>query len=103
MTWTSAKDDIVKTAVDTFGISMVFKPAIGGIYPIKGIFDRAWIEMKMGSSIGISGFYPYVDVRLADLPARPTSGDKVTIELVDYRIVDCRDDGGGGARLVLQK
>lgn len=103
MNWDDIKDDITKLGVATFGSGRLFKPIAGGSYPIAGVFDRAWMELKLGGTVGVSGYYSYLDVRLDDLPAKPIKGDKVAISSVDYTIIDCREDGGGGARLVLQK
>ena len=64
----------------------------------RGIFDNAFMEVN-----GVSSTYPIINVDLAKLPRYPSIKDRVTKDLVQYKIIDVRQDGIGGAILVLHK
>ena len=44
-----------------------------------------------------------LDLLLADLAVEPEEGDTLTVDDNDYRVVDVRADGMGGAKLILHR
>jgi hypothetical protein len=106
MDWDEIRQDITDIGIETFGksaTSKFFIPKAGGSIPIDGIVTRDWVEVQMGAGLPVSGMQTVMDINLAQLPAMPVAGDKVVVSEVEYKIMDCQPDGGGGARLVLQK
>lgn len=65
---------------------------------IEGVFDNRYLEVS-----GVVSTFPVVRIDLADLPSFPSVKDKVEIESETYRILEVREDGFGGASLILQK
>ena len=98
---TRAMSSIVLT---TFGEPVVFHLE-GQAAPIDGagVFSATHQEVDASTGVPVSMVQPVLEVRLADLPAKPTEGDAVTVQGVLYLIVEVRPDGHGFLKLMLHK
>lgn len=98
MSFKSLSDKIVNQTNKVFGEEVTYTPRTGDPTSIKGIFDNAWVDVE-----GVVSLRPTLRIRLSDLENEPGKGDEVTIEEVDYRVLESRIDAHGGSTLVLQK
>lgn len=65
---------------------------------MKAVFDNAFIEIN-----GVTTTAPILTVDLSLIPRYPSVKDIVTIESVNYRVIEVRQDSFGGAILILQR
>lgn len=70
---------------------------------ITGVFGRESVEVNLGRGAPVSTNHPTLGIILADLAVRPAKGDTAEISGTTYRVIDCQEDGEGGASLRLQK
>lgn len=80
-------------------------PGGGAPVEIDGIFDDAYTALIMAADGDpeIAATDPVIGVRLAQFPALPLQGGRLTLPRlgVAYRIIDVRPDGKGWAKLIL--
>lgn len=95
---------VVKTFSEPAG-SVVWLP--GGQEPgvtlPHAVFDAAHTEVDPDTGGRISTDQPLLGVRISDLPAPPTTDDRVRVGEQLYEIVDVHPDGIAGALLVLKR
>jgi hypothetical protein len=103
MSWETLTDAALTLSIGTFGKAVTYTPSVGSPRTIKGVFSRQSVEVTRGEYAGVSSFQPTLGIRLADLATAPTSLDRVTVSGTEYRIVECQEDGQGGALLILKK
>ncbi len=94
---------ILKAATSTFGEAVVFYPKSGGVYKCQGIFDNEYQAIDPDTEQVISSNQPALGINLNDLPIELNIEDLVKIRGYEFRIVDKREDGQGGATLLLHK
>jgi hypothetical protein len=85
------------------GEAIQFRPAVGSTVDVFGIFDGPHEEVDPHTGAVISSAQFSVGVRLSDFPVEPVQGDKVFVREREYRVIDCRPDGQGGASLRLHE
>lgn len=93
-------DAVVGLTNSVFGEDLTYASNAGTpqTATIKGVFDNAFVDIE-----GVISLKPTLRVRLSDLPAVPGKTDTVTINAVQYRVMESREDGYGGTTLILQK
>lgn len=87
-----------------FGESVLYAPAAGGSFTISGVFDEAYRSVELiDGDIGVPSVGPVLGVRLAEFPAAPAQGDRLTILRtgIAYTVREPRPDGHGAAKLML--
>lgn len=94
---------VLKICIPTFGEPIEYRPAKGGSFKLKAVFDREFLAIDPNTEATVSSNNPAVGIRLADLPVVPKQGDKVKIENEIFKIEDSVEDGQGGATLTLIK
>lgn len=94
-------DGANKVIQDTFSIAVIYLRNNGGEYPIKAIFDRAYLAVDPESEAVVQSTGPVALVRLADLPFLPGAGDRMVIKGATYRVVASEVDGYGNSLLRL--
>src|SRR5690606_17404555 len=62
------------------------------------IFDNAVID-----ELGVTSTHPAITVNLSKLNRYPSHKDTITIDTVEYRILDIRPDGIGGVLILLAR
>ena len=90
-------------ARDAFGTTVLYRPQVGDPVTITAIFHAEHAEAGLAGGVPVTTTAPVLDVLLADLPAEPEEGDTLTVTGTDYRVVDIRTDGMGGAKLILHR
>ena len=95
--------------VRTFGDPVIYIPRTGPAYEIAvadgagGIFEAVTQLVDPDTGAVTISNQPNIYIRLSDLQAAPTNGDRLTVQGVTYRIVEPMFDGQGGVTLRLQK
>ena len=90
-------------ARDAFGTTVLYRPQVGDPVTITAIFHAEHAEAGLAGGVPVTTTAPVLDVLLADLPAEPEECDTLTVTGTDYRVVDIRTDGMGGAKLILHR
>jgi hypothetical protein len=98
MSFKALADSVVGLCNSVFGDSVTYTPSGGSPVSIKGVFDNAWVEIE-----NVQSLKPILRIKLSDLSSSPAKGDQVTIDLIDYYVMESRVDGHGGSTLILQK
>ncbi len=92
-----------KAAQTSLGGTVRYTPQVGAAADVKAVFD-AHFRRDDALQRGVAAVGPAAFVRLADLPADPSSDvPLVTVDGVDYRVREVWKDGLGGAVLHLIK
>ena len=90
-------------ARDAFGTTVLYRPESGDPVTITAIFHAEHAEAGLAGGVPVTTTAPVLDVLLADLATAPGEGDTLTVDGSDYRVVDVRADGMGGAKLILHR
>jgi hypothetical protein len=104
MAWSDIADRALQKAIKAFQVLATYTPADGSQpYELNGVFSKPYqaIDPQTGALVSSSQFT--FGVRLADMTAAPDEGDRLTLNLVQYQVVDAQGDGEGGSSLSLQK
>ena len=86
---------------DDFAVSATFTPVVGDPSTITGIFDAEYFEID-GDSVGVAGSQPMFLCKTADVAAAKF-GDALTVNAVNYKIVNIQPDGTGLTMLILEQ
>jgi hypothetical protein len=94
------------TAVCTrrLGEDVLYRPAAGGEYRIRGVFDSAYRELSMGrEDTPIAAGSPVLGMQPGDVPVPLAKGDRLVIVSSGgaYTVTEVRPDSHGGAILML--
>ena len=80
---------------------------INGVEPgvplAQAVFDTAHVSVDPETGAPISSQNPVLGVRLIDLPAMPTTRDRVRARGVLYLVSDVQPDGVAGVTIILRK
>ncbi len=96
-------DRLLNHCTKTFGEDVILLPKRGGRYEIRGIFDNEHVGIDPDTEQVISTQQPILGINLHKISIRPRSGDVVKIRNLNYRVIEIREDGQGGASLILHK
>jgi hypothetical protein len=104
-------DDLVngvqELCLSTFGeeVQLIYKPAAGGSFPIRGVFDKSYRLLTPTKGSQVSSTHPVLGVKAADLPpGAPGKNDQVVVKATTtYKVVEPQPDGRGWILLILQK
>jgi hypothetical protein len=96
-------DKILTKSVQVFGEEVTFYPRAGGVYNIRAIFDNEYFGLDVQTEKVVSVNQPNLGYNINDLPIEIVPEDAVLIRGIKYRIQDKREDGQGGARLMLHR
>lgn len=94
-------DNVLTRAMQTFGEEVTFYPKAGGVYKVKGVFDNDYQVVDAQTEQLISANQPALGVNLNDLDFSLKTGDEVSIRNALFRIHEKKEDGQGGAVLLL--
>lgn len=106
MDFAAATESVLGNVLDTFAeqIPVVYTPASGSPYSIRGVFDENYQTIDPNSMTMISTTHPVLLVRLSDLDSVPGKGDRVTVRTNRvFTVTKMEPDGRGGALLILHK
>ena len=96
-------DKILNASKSAFGESATLFPLSGGEYPIEGIFDNEYQAVDPDTEQVISGNHPVFGINLFDFDFEIKNKDKLKIRNLFYTIYDVREDGQGGASLLIHR
>lgn len=96
-------DRILSSSLRVFGESIKFFPKSGGVLNIRGIFDNDFQVLDPDTEQMISSNQPGLGVNLNDFEVDPRVEDQCEIRGIKYRVTEVREDGQGGATLLLNK
>lgn len=96
---------VLKHSTATFGEEVTFYPKSGRVFKKRGVFDNEFQLVDPTTEHLVSVNQPMLGINLNDFPmgTEPKVGDEVRVRVTRFRIVDKREDGQGGASLILQK
>lgn len=96
-------DKILTKSVQVFGEEVTFYPRAGGVYKVRAIFDNDYFGLDVQTEKVVSVNQPNLGYNINDLPIDIMIEDAVLIRDIKYKIQDKREDGQGGARLMLHR
>ena len=86
-----------------FGEEVKFLPDSGGSFTVRGIFDHNYVATDPDTEEIVSANQPALGVNLNDFSVSINEGDKFEIRNLTYRVIDNREDGQGGATVLLHR
>ena len=96
-------DRILQKCTKTFGESIEYYPRNGGFYSICGIFDNDYESIDPETEQLISSNQPVLGVNLNDVDFEMKINDTLKVRNLTYKVYEVREDGQGGASLLLHK
>ena len=96
-------DKILTKSVQVFGEDVTFYPRAGGVYKVRAIFDNEYFGLDVQTEKVVSVNQMNLGYNVNDIPVDITVDDVVMIREKKYLIQDKREDGQGGARLMLHR
>jgi hypothetical protein len=90
-------------AVNALGESVRYFHQDGGNVRIMAVFDNNFEVVDPNTETVVSSNHPRIGVKLADLLELPKKNDRVEFGRDMYKVVDCLEDGQGGASIWLHK
>lgn len=97
-------DDVLTVCTDTFGEEVTFFPLNRtGVYKARGIFDNEYAVVDTDTEEVISSNQPALGINLNDIKFDIKQNDQVEIRDQRFSIYDKREDGQGGAVLLLHR
>lgn len=97
-------DSILSHATAAFGEDVKFLPDGGGIYIVKGIFNNEYQAVDLDLRQVVSDNQPTLGINLNDIDFEFKAKEcDVEIRGLRFRIIDKREDGQGGALLMLHR
>jgi hypothetical protein len=103
MSFRDHADRILGAAQRIFGEEVTFYPKTGGVLKVLGVFDNEYQVVDPETEQVISANQPGLGVNLNDFEADPKKEDEFEIRGTRYRVTEKREDGQGGAVLLLNK
>lgn len=85
------------------GETVCYRPKAGGVHTINAVFDEKHIDLDPDIEEFVSSNDPKIGVRLSDIPQVPEEGDRVDIGKRIFEVKDVREDGQGGAEIMLYR
>lgn len=85
-----------------FAVEASFKHGSGSAVTIRGIFDNAYYAVDTQAEVDIACTQPRFQCATSSV-ASAAEGDKLTLDGVEYTIIDIQPDGTGVTMLILQK
>ena len=96
-------DRVLTHGMKTFGETVTFYPKSGGAYKVEAVFDNNYEAIDPDTEQVISANQPALGVNLNDVDFEMKRGDEVQVRETRYNVIDKREDGQGGALLLLHK
>lgn len=96
-------DRILSTATDRFGEEVIFFPKLGGRSKVRAIFENEHQTVDPDTEQVLSTNQPALGVNLNDFKKEIKQGDEFEVRGMRFRVYDKREDGQGGATLLLHK
>ena len=96
-------NNVLNHGMNTFGEYVDFYPKAGGVYKVKAVFDNSYEAIDPDTEQLISANQPTLGVNLNKIDFEMRQGDQVQVRDTRYEITDKREDGQGGALLLLHK
>ncbi|MFH1557424.1 MAG: hypothetical protein ABII76_21660 [Pseudomonadota bacterium] len=94
---------VLGPAMRVFSRAVVFKPAAGGEHQVRGIFDRAYVQVPSDDGSVQESVAPRLGIRIDEWPVMPLQKDRIVIGTETFMVVFAEPDGQGGATVVLRK
>jgi hypothetical protein len=94
---------ILKHCTNNFGECVEYYPRSGGIYKIRGIFDNDFQTIDPETEQVVSSNQSVLGVNLNDTSFELKTTDQVKVRNLMYKVIEVREDGQGGAQLLLHK
>lgn len=94
---------VLNHGMETFGESVTFYPKSGGVYKVQAVFDNSYEAIDPDTEQVISANQPTLGVNLNKIEFEMRQGDEVQVRDTRYEVTDKREDGQGGALLLLHK
>lgn len=95
--------NILRHCTNSFGEQVTYYPRKGGSYKIDGIFDNDFETVDPETEQLVSSNLSMLGVNLNDLNFEMRINDQVQVRNLRYKVVEVREDGQGGASLILHK
>jgi hypothetical protein len=94
---------VLDKGMKTFGETVTFYPKSGGIYEVEAVFDATYEAIDPDTEQLVSANQPTLVVNLNTIDFEMKQGDEVQVRDTRYKVTDKREDGQGGALLILHK
>ena len=95
---------VLNSCTNTFGEScLYYPPDKNGSFKLQGIFDNAFEAIDPDTEQVIRANQPVLGVNLFDLSFEIKKNGKIKLRNILYKIYEVREDGQGGASLLMHK
>lgn len=94
-------DNVLTHGMNTFGEKVKFFPKCGGVYEVQAVFDVDFQVVDAQTEQLVSANQPALGVNLNAISWDLQKEDEVEIRGARYRVHEKREDGQGGAVLLL--
>jgi hypothetical protein len=101
MNFNKLVDGILTKSVQTFGEEVIFYPKAGGVFKVRAIFDNDYQVVDVNGEQSISDNQPALGINLNDIKFDLKKNDEVEIRSVRFKVQEKKEDGRGGATLLL--
>lgn len=106
MDWDDVVDaKILGPLVGQFGTDITYQPAAGVSFPVRGIYDKAFLSLDPDTGSPVLTNQPTVGIQLSQFAGHgdPQQGDLLTIEKTgeQWEVREALPDGHGAFRLML--
>lgn len=96
-------NNVLKKCTNAFGEVVTYYPRTGGSYNLRGIFDNEYESIDPETEQVISSNQSILGVNLNDLRFELKINDMIKIRNLMYKVVEVREDGQGGASLLIHQ
>ena len=94
---------ILKHCTKNFGEDVQYYPSSGGTYCLRAIFDNDFQTVDPETEQVVSSNQSVIGVNLNDTNFELKTNDQVKVRNLMYKVIEVREDGQGGAQLLLHK
>jgi hypothetical protein len=85
----------------TFGEEITYTPDGGSPVTIRAIVDMEFEQVDPATGAIVSSNQPMIGIKDSDLAATPAPGDTCIVRGTEYKVIERREDGQSGTRLML--
>lgn len=94
---------VLQHCTKNFGEAVTYFPRTGGSVQLQAIFDNDYESVDPETEQLVSSNQPVLGVNLNDVNFEMKINDTVQVRNLRYRVIEVREDGQGGAQLLLHK
>jgi hypothetical protein len=91
----------MESCKQAFGEEITYTPNGGSPVTLQAIVDMEFEQVDPQTGAIVSSNQPMIGVKDSDLEDTPAPGDTCTVRGQNYKVIERREDGQAGSRLIL--